>query len=143
MNLPTEILLVEDDPRDVDLTLRVFRNHQLANRVRVFRDGAEILEYLHPEDAGRVADAPRFILLDLKLPKICGLEVLRRIRGDMRTRTIPVVMLTSSREIPDIRDAYTLGVNSYLCKPVEFEAFAEVVRQLGMDWMLLNESPTL
>ncbi|GIK16170.1 MAG: response regulator [Planctomycetota bacterium] len=142
MSLPTEILLVEDDPNDVDLTLRVFRNHQLANRIRVFRDGAEVVEYLLPEDRNQPVDVPRFILLDLKLPKISGLDVLRRIRSDERTRTIPVVMLTSSRQIPDIREAYALGVNSYLCKPVEFDAFAEVVRQLGMYWMLLNEPPT-
>lgn len=142
MSLPTEILLVEDDPNDVDLTLRVFRDHQLANRIRVFRDAAEVVEYLLPEDRNQPVDVPRFILLDLKLPKISGLDVLRRIRSDERTRTIPVVMLTSSRQIPDIREAYALGVNSYLCKPVEFDAFADVVRQLGMYWMLLNEPPT-
>ncbi len=141
MNQPTELLLVEDDPRDIELTLRVFREHKLTNHVIVARDGEEAVRILLPDDPSVPAPHPRFVLLDLKLPKLNGLEVLRRIRGDPRTRALPVVILTSSRIAPDLKDAYEVGVNSYLCKPVEFDAFVTVVKNLGLYWLLLNEAP--
>ena len=138
------ILLIEDNPDDVELTLHAFRRHKLANQVDVVRDGAEALDYLFGE--GEHADRsphvmPRVILLDLKLPKVDGLEVLREIKGDARTRSIPVVVLTSSQQEQDIIESYQLGVNSYIVKPVDFERFTEAVRQLGMYWLLLNQPP--
>ena len=139
-----EILLVEDNPRDVELTLHVFQRHYLSNRVHVVRDGAEALEFLFCTGAyaeRNIHQAPKVMLLDLKLPKVDGLEVLRRIKADARTRTIPVVVLTSSREEPDIAESYHLGVNSYIVKPVDFEQFTEAVRLLGMYWLLLNQPP--
>ncbi len=137
-----EILLVEDDPNDVELTLHAFRKHRLANRVRVLRDGAEALEYLFREGAyqSRVEN-PKVVLLDLKLPKVDGKEVLRRVKSDPATRAIPVVVLTSSREEQDIVDSYGLGVNSYIVKPVDFEQFAQAVSQIGLYWLLLNQMP--
>jgi two-component system response regulator len=139
-----EILLVEDNPNDVELTLHALQAHNLANRIHVVRDGAEALEFIFATGAyqGRsVKNGPRVILLDLKLPKIDGLEVLRRIRADDRTRTIPIVILTSSREERDIVESYNLGVNSYIVKPVDFEQFTESVRQVGLYWVLLNQPP--
>lgn len=139
-----DILLVEDNPNDAELTLHVLRKHKVANQLHLVRDGAEALEFIFGTGAyaGRnVADAPRVILLDIKLPKVDGLEVLRKIRADERTRTIPVVMLTSSREDRDIIEGYKLGVNSYIVKPVEFEQFTNAVRDLGMYWLLLNNPP--
>jgi two-component system response regulator len=139
-----ELLLVEDNPRDVELTLVAFERFNLANRVYVVRDGAEALEYLFATGAhaDRENDPhPRVVLLDLKLPKVDGIEVLRAIRGDPRTRTIPVVVLTSSRMERDIVDAYELGVNSYIVKPLDFEQFSEAVRGLGAYWLLLNQPP--
>lgn len=141
---PIEILLVEDNPNDVELTLHVFREHHLANRIHVARDGAEALEYVFGAgEAGepRAPTIPKVILLDLKLPKVDGLEVLRRLKADSRTRTIPVVVLTSSREERDIVESYQLGVNSYIVKPVDFEQFTEAVRQVGFYWLLLNQPP--
>jgi len=143
---PVEILLVEDNPNDVELTLHVLTRNHLANCVHVVRDGAEALEYVFGTGAyeGRsVNSRPRVILLDLKLPKVDGLEVLRQIRADPRTRTIPVVVLTSSREERDIVESYRLGVNSYIVKPVDFEQFTEAVRNLGFYWLLLNQPPAL
>lgn len=143
-NPPVEILLVEDSPEDVELTLRALRKANLANRIEVARDGAEALDFIFCEGAhaGRdIAESPRLILLDLKLPKIDGLEVLQRIKGDPRTRTIPTVVLTSSREQKDVVDSYRLGVNSYIVKPVNFEGFAKAVQELGMYWILLNQPP--
>ena len=138
-----EILLVEDNPNDIELTLHAFRDNRLANHMYVVRDGAEALEYVFGEGRyeGRVDDPPKVILLDLKLPLVDGLEVLRRIKGDQRTRTIPVVVLTSSAEERDIVESYELGVNSYIVKPVDFERFAEAVRTLGLYWLLLNHPP--
>lgn len=141
-NEPIEILLVEDSPADVELTLRALREHNLANRVHVARDGEEALDYLfgQDEDDDPVNEIPRVILLDLKLPKVDGIEVLRRIKGDSRTRSTPVVVLTSSREERDMIDSYSLGVNSYIVKPVEFDGFALAVAKIGFYWLLLNET---
>ena len=134
------ILLVEDNPNDVELTLHAFDLHKLTNRVHVARDGAEALEFLFGND--RTAETlPRVILLDLKLPKVDGLEVLREIRSRPETRTIPVVVLTSSREERDVVESYELGVNSYITKPIDFDKFIETVRTLGLYWLLLNEPP--
>jgi two-component system response regulator len=139
-----EILLVEDDPNDVELTLRAFRARNLANQVFVARDGAEALDFFFSDKAHPLRDigvTPRVILLDLKLPKVDGLEVLRRLRADERTKSLPVVVLTSSNEEPDITAAYRLGANSYIVKPVDFEAFARAVSEVGLYWVLLNEQP--
>jgi two-component system response regulator len=135
---PVELLLVEDNPSDEELTLHVLKKHNLTNRIKVVRDGAEALEFLFGEAAG---EPPRLILLDLKLPKVNGLEVLGRIRSNELTKRIPVVVLTSSREENDLYRSYELGVNSYIVKPVDFAQFTEAVRQLGMYWLLLNEQP--
>ena len=136
------ILLVEDNPNDLELTLIALSKSQLANQVIVVRDGAEALDYLFGTGAyaGR-SIAPEVILLDLKLPKVDGLEVLRRIRADDRTRLLPVVILTSSREERDLISGYGLGANSYIRKPVDFQQFVEAVRQLGLYWLVLNEPP--
>jgi two-component system response regulator len=139
-----EILLVEDDANDVELTLRAFRSRNLANQVFVARDGAEALAFFFGEDGHPLRDIgvmPRVILLDLNLPKVDGLEVLRRLRADERTRTLPIVVLTSSTEEPDIAAAYRLGANSYIVKPVDFESFARAVSEVGLYWVLLNELP--
>lgn len=143
---PIEILLVEDNPNDVELALHALKKNNLANRIHVVRDGAEALEFLFASGAyaGRdVNHTPKVILLDLKLPKVDGMEVLQRIKSDQRTRSIPVVVLTSSREERDIVESYRLGVNSYITKPVDFEQFTEAVRQLGLYWLLLNQPPVL
>ena len=139
-----EILLVEDNPDDVELTLHAFKKSKLVNRIRVIRDGAEALDYLFGggEFAGRdVLDVPHLVLLDLKLPKVSGIEVLRRIRGDPRTRSIPVVAMTSSREERDIAETYKLGINSYIVKPVDFDQFGKMVEEIGYYWILLNQPP--
>jgi len=139
-----EILLVEDNPNDVELTLDALRESKLANRIEVARDGAEALDFLFAQGSyshRNVNHQPRLVLLDLKLPKITGLEVLAKMRADPRTRGIPVVVLTTSREERDIVESYMLGVNSYIVKPVDFEQFNEAVRQLGFYWLLLNQLP--
>jgi CheY-like chemotaxis protein len=139
-----EILLVEDNPRDGELALRALKKRNMANNLVWVKDGAEALDYLFGActDAQQKIDhCPKVILLDLKLPKVDGLEVLRRLKGDERTRHIPVVVLTSSREEQDIVESYRLGVNSYIVKPVEFENFSEAVAQLGLYWLLLNQPP--
>lgn len=136
-----EILLVEDNPDDVELTLHAFRKNRISNRIHVVRDGEEALDFVfgRGEYAARTTDhPPRVILLDLKLPKADGMEVLRQIKGEERTRSIPVVVLTSSRQEQDLLESYQLGVNSYIRKPVDFEQFTETVQQLGMYWLLLN-----
>lgn len=134
------ILLVEDNPDDEALTLRAFKKNNIANEVVVARDGAEALACLFGE-SGRPGVVPALVLLDLKLPKIDGLEVLRRLRSDDRTKLLPVVVLTSSKEEQDIVSSYSLGANSYIRKPVDFEQFVMSVRQLGLYWLVLNESP--
>jgi len=139
-----EILLVEDNPADLELTMHAFKSHNLAHRVHVVRDGAEAIDFLFSGGANGIRtpdEGPKVILLDLKLPKIDGLEVLRRIKGEERLRSIPVVVLTSSQQESDIVQSYHLGVNSYIVKPVDFEQFAEAVRQLGCYWLLLNQPP--
>ncbi len=138
------ILLVEDNPDDVELTLRAFKKNRIINCLHVVTDGAEALEYLFGTGkyAGRdTSHQPTVILLDLKLPKVDGLEVLKAIRADERTKLLPVVVLTSSKEEMDIMNVYTNGANSYIRKPVEFEKFIEAVGQLGLYWLLLNEQP--
>ncbi len=140
-----EILLVEDNPSDVELTLRALRKHKLANKVHVAKDGAEALEYIFANgdySDRKIEDRPKVIFLDLKLPKVSGLEVLKKIRDDERTKTIPVVIVTSSREEQDIIESYRLGVNSYIVKPVDFDNFVRAVSELGLYWLLLNEPPT-
>lgn len=138
------ILLVEDNPRDEELTLRALQKHNIRNEVVVAHDGAEALDYLFARDAYAGRDAselPEVVLLDLKLPKIDGLEVLRRIRSEEKTKLLPVVILTSSDEERDLLDGYEAGCNSYVRKPVDFQQFAEAVRQLGLYWLVLNEGP--
>lgn len=140
-----EILLVEDNPDDVELALHALKRHKLANEVHVARDGAEALDFIF--GAGNTGDRlrhhPRLVLLDLKLPKFDGLEVLERLKGDARSRNIPVVVLTSSNQEPDLKRAYELGANSYIVKPVDFEQFVDAVKQLGFYWLLLNHAPHL
>jgi two-component system response regulator len=139
-----EILLVEDNPNDAELTLRSLKKHNLANQVAWVKDGAAALDYLFatgPYAGGNEAPKPQVILLDLKLPKVDGIEVLRRVKGDESTRAIPVVILTSSSEERDVAETYRLGVNSYVVKPLEFEAFSEAVAKLGLYWLLINKKP--
>jgi two-component system, response regulator len=141
-----EILLVEDNPNDVELALHALKKNNIANSIHVVRDGAEALDFLFGTGANAgspINHKPKVILLDLKLPKVDGLEVLKRIKSDERSRMIPVVVLTSSREERDIVESYKLGVNSYITKPVDFEQFTEAVRQLGLYWLLLNQPPVL
>jgi CheY-like chemotaxis protein len=139
--LAVEILLVEDSDTDLELTLRALKKANVANRIEVARDGQEALDFLFREEAGRTADNPRLVLLDLKLPKVDGLDVLRAIKKDPKTRTIPVVILTSSSEQKDIVESYDLGVSSYIVKPVEFDGFMAAVTEVGLYWMLLNRPP--
>lgn len=139
-----EILLIEDNPEDVEITLRAFQKYHLANKIHVVRDGEEALQCLF--STGRYANqqlgsAPRLILLDLKLPKVDGIEILQRCKSDPRTKNIPVVVLTSSREERDLASSYNLGVNSYVVKPVDFSQFTEAIRQLGLYWIVLNQLP--
>lgn len=139
-----DILLVEDNPHDAELAMRALKARHLTNKVVWVKDGTEAINYLFGSDSTTLpvlAHTPRVILLDLKLPKMDGREVLRRLKGDDRTKLVPVVVLTSSREEQDIVESYKLGVNSYIVKPVEFENFSEAVAQLGMYWLLLNQPP--
>ena len=133
-----EILLVEDNPADVELSLHVLKKYNVANHIKVVRDGAEALEFIFGAGPNGLENIPKVILLDLKLPKVDGLEVLAKIKADARTRRIPIVVLTSSREDEDLFLSYELGVNSYIVKPVDFAQFTEAVRQLGLYWLLLN-----
>ena len=133
-----EILLVEDNQDDADLAIRALKKKNLANNLLHLEDGAEALSFIFSPDG---LNTPRLILLDLKMPKISGIEVLKALKSDERTRHIPVVMLTSSKEEPDIKECYALGVNSYIVKPVEFDSFLNAVSELGMYWLLLNQPP--
>ena len=140
-----EILLVEDNPNDEELTLYALRKNNIFNQIQVVRDGAEALEYIFCTGAfadRQINDPPKVVLLDLKLPKVDGLEVLERIKADARTRIIPVVVLTSSQEERDIVESYQLGVKSYIVKPVDFEQFIEAVRHMALYWMLHNKTPS-
>jgi len=139
-----EILLVEDNPNDVELTMRALQKQNLSSKVYVVRDGAEALEFLFATGAfatRKIEHRPKVVLLDLKLPKVDGIEVLRRIKADDRTKHTPVVMLTSSQEDRDVLDTYNLGVNSYIVKPVDFSNFVHAVSELGVYWGLLNKLP--
>ena len=139
-----DILLVEDNPQDAELTIRALKKHNLANRLITVEDGAQALDFIFCRGkyaTRELSHSPKVVLLDLKLPKVSGLEVLRALKQDERTRSIPVVVVTSSREDPDIKTAYSLGANSYVVKPVEFDAFAESVSSLGLYWLLVNQPP--
>src|SRR5437879_2639800 len=139
-----EILLVEDNPNDVELTLRALRKQNLEGKVFVVRDGAEALDFIFASGSyasRKIEDKPKVVLLDLKLPKVDGIEVLRRVKADERTRSIPVVMLTSSQEERDVNETYRLGVNSYIVKPVDFSNFVHAVGELGVYWNMLNRLP--
>ncbi len=139
-----EILLVEDNPTDAELAMRALKKHNLANKLAWVKDGAEALDFLFATGAytGRkVENGPKVILLDLRLPKVDGMEVLRRVKSDTRTHAIPVVVLTSSKEDRDVAESYQLGVNSYISKPVEFDEFAKTVAELGLYWLLVNRPP--
>ena len=137
------ILMVEDDPNDVELTLTALGEYNLANEVVVTRDGAEALDYLYCRGnfAGRTTDNPAVLLLDLKLPKVDGLEVLKQIKSEEKLRVIPVVVLTSSREERDLVESYRLGVNAYVVKPVDFHEFVNAIKELGVFWAVINQPP--
>lgn len=143
-NNEVEILIVEDNPNDAELALRALKKHNLANHVALVTDGEEALDFVFARGKyahRKIENSPRIILLDLKLPKVDGLEVLRAIKGDLRTKIIPVIVLTSSKEEKDIVESYKLGVNSYILKPVDFDKFVDAVKDIGYYWLLLNQSP--
>ncbi len=137
-NIPVEVLLIEDNPEDAELTIRVLKKHNLANNLVHLRDGEAALNFLFAEGSNNI---PRLILLDLKMPKVDGIEVLSKIKNDEQKKLIPVVVLTSSKEERDVIESYKLGVNAYVVKPVEFEKFVEAVAKLGLFWLLLNQPP--
>lgn len=141
-NSQIEILLIEDNPSDAEMTIRALRKHNIANAVIHLKDGAEGLDFIFAEGIFKnrnINNKPRVILLDLKMPKVDGIEVLRRVKSDEHTKTIPVVVLTSSKEDPDVKACYELGVNSYIVKPVGFENFSKAISELGLYWLLLNQ----
>ena len=137
-NIPVEVLLIEDNPEDAELTIRVLKKHNLANNLVHLRDGEAALNFLFDKGSNNI---PRLILLDLKMPKVDGIEVLSKIKKDEQKKLIPVVVLTSSKEEHDVIESYKLGVNAYVVKPVEFEKFVEAVAKLGLFWLLLNQPP--
>jgi two-component system, response regulator len=139
-----DILLIEDNPNDAELTVRVLKKNNIANAIHVIPDGAEALEFFFAEGkySGRdMNNSPKIVILDLKLPKVDGIEILKRVKSDDRTKTIPIVVLTSSKEESDVIKSYKLGANSYIVKPVDFQKFADSIRDLGYYWLLLNEPP--
>ena len=143
-NIEVEVLLVEDNPSDAELTIRALKKNNLANKVHHVKDGDEALDFIFARGnyAGRkIENAPKVILLDLKMPKVNGIEVLRALKEDARTKKIPIVVLTSSKEDPDIQECYQLGVNSYVVKPVHFDNFLKAVSDLGLYWLLVNQAP--
>jgi two-component system response regulator len=143
-DIAVDILLVEDSQDDIDLTLHTLRRENLANHIFVVRDGEEALDFLFcsgPYAGRNPADMPKLVLLDLKLPKVDGMEVLRRLRADPRTKVLPVVIMTSSKEERDVANSYHLGVNSYIQKPVDFEQFRQTVKTIGLYWLLINQRP--
>jgi two-component system response regulator len=144
INSEIEILLIEDNMDDANLTIRALKKNNLANRLHHVKDGAEGLDYIFGEGAyanRNIENKPKAILLDLKMPKVDGIEVLRKLKSDERTKKIPIVVLTSSKEDPDIKTCYELGANSYVVKPVDFESFMKAVSELGLYWLLVNQSP--
>lgn len=144
MNYEVGILLIEDNPSDAEMTIRALRKNNLANKLVHLEDGQEALDFIFAEGnyANRkVEDTPKVILLDLKMPKVNGIQVLQKLKADERTKNIPVVVLTSSKEDPDIKKCYRLGVNSYVVKPVQFEKFVTTISELGLYWMILNQPP--
>ncbi|TRX20624.1 response regulator [Flavobacterium franklandianum] len=144
MNHEIEILLIEDNKNDAELTIRALKKNNLANKLVHLKDGAEAIDFIFAEGnySGRkVENIPKVILLDLKMPKVNGIEVLKKIKADERTKKIPVVILTSSKEDPDIQECYRLGVNSYVVKPVQFEEFVKSVSELGLYWIISNQPP--
>jgi two-component system response regulator len=143
-NTEVEILLVEDNPDDAELTIRALKKHNLANKLHHVKDGDEALDFIFAQgiySKRKVENTPKVILLDLKMPKVNGMDVLRFLKVDERTKRIPVVVVTSSKEDPDIKQCYKLGANSYVVKPVEFEAFIKAVSDIGLYWMILNQAP--
>ena len=144
MNSEIEILLIEDSPNDAEMTIRALRKNNIANKVTHLHDGAQALDFIFGtgEYNGRnINNKPKVILLDLKMPKVDGIEVLRKVKANEQTKTIPVVVLTSSKEDPDVKTCYELGANSYIVKPVGFENFTKAISELGLYWMLLNQPP--
>ncbi|HEX3025349.1 MAG TPA: response regulator [Chitinophagaceae bacterium] len=142
MDNETEIILVEDNPSDADLTIRALKKCNVTNKILHLKDGQEVLDYIFADGEWQETDAdhlPRVILLDLKMPKVNGIDVLRKLKADERTKIIPIVVLTSSKEDPDIKECYRLGVNSYVVKPLAFDEFAKAVSQLGLYWLLINQ----
>ena len=142
-NEPVEILLVEDNQNDAELILRAFKKHNFANKIYVVRDGAEALDFVFCTGAYAARDIrrpPKVVILDLKLPKVSGKEVLKRIKSDEKTKTLPVVVMTASLEEKDVIESYNLGVNSYIVKPVEFEKFVDTIAKLGMYWAVINKT---
>ena len=143
-NVPIEILLVEDNPYDVELTLRALKQNHIDNHIHTVRDGAEAVDFIFCAGAYAQRDfsVPKIILLDLKLPKLDGVEVLQRIKADPRTQRIPVIALTTSNAERDVQECYRLGINSYIVKPLDFKQFSEAIRQVGLYWLLLNRLPS-
>lgn len=144
MSNEVEILFVEDNMSDAELTIRALKKNNIVNRLHHVKDGAEALDYIFGEgkyEGRSVEHVPKIVVLDLKMPKVTGIEVLEKLKSDERTRSIPVIVLTSSKEDPDVKRCYELGVNSYVVKPVEFESFIQAVSHLGLYWMLLNHPP--
>jgi len=143
-NIEVEVLLVEDNPSDAELTIRALKKNNLANKVHHVKDGDEALDFIFAKGNytnRKIENAPKVILLDLKMPKVNGIEVLKVLKADERTKKIPVVVLTSSKEDPDIQECYQLGVNSYVVKPVHFDSFLKAVSDLGLYWLLVNQAP--